>query len=356
MTTRTNSHCRVAAANLREFVHDVLLSVGVSEPNAELVSEGLVRANLRGVDSHGVARLQAYVEKFRAGGFNPDPDMSVDYLGSGSFAVDADDGPGQGAGTLAMETALELAADTGFAGGVVTNSNHFGTAAFYTERASSEDCIGIAMTNVGPDVVPYQGRRRYLGTNPISFSAPTNRAFPFTLDMATSVVAMGQIDHVAKEEDASIPDDWAVDADGNPTTDPHEVAALRPMAGPKGYGMALMVDVLCGLLSGAGPSPTVGPLYDDYEEPMDLGHFVAAIDISTFRDVAAFKDQFDRVIDDIKRMESRDGGEILLPGELEHRTRIEREDGGIPLPEGVRGSLATLGAETDVPLPRALSE
>ncbi|MCW8173410.1 hypothetical protein D8S78_21930 [Natrialba swarupiae] len=161
------------------------------------------------VDSHGVARLTAYVNKFREGGFKPDPEMTIESGPSrGTFSVDGDGGPGQTAGQTAMQTAIERAAEMGMAAGVVRNSNHFGTAAFYTELAAEHDCIGIAMTNVGPDVVPFNGTKPYFGTNPISFAIPTHRSYPITLDMATSVVAMGKIDHVAKETDASIPDHW----------------------------------------------------------------------------------------------------------------------------------------------------
>lgn len=351
MDSGSDRQYRIAGDELRRFARDVLSAAGVAEPHAETVATGLTRASLRGIDSHGVARLEVYVEKFLAGGFNPDPDITVEWADGSSFSVDADDGPGQSAAMLAMETALDLAADAGIAGGVVRNSNHFGTAAFYTQRAAEDDCIGLAMTNVGSDVVPFDGTEPYLGTNPMSFAIPTGSSYPITVDMATSVVAMGKIDHIAKETGEPIPDDWAVDVDGEPTTDPHAVAALRPMAGPKGYGLGLVVDVLCGLLSGMGPSPTVGPLYDEFDRPMRLGHFVGAIDVGRFRDVEAFKSDVDGVIEDLKAIGARTQEEVMLPGEIEANTRERREREGVPLPPGVYESLERLAERLDVPIP-----
>lgn len=339
------------ADELHDFSEAVFDSVGVDSQRASTVADGLIRASLRGIDSHGVARLATYTRNFEDGGFNPDPQMAVEPLrGGNAFSVDADGGPGHCAGTLAMETSIERAVESGgIAVATVANSNHFGTAAYYTEKAADADCIGIAMTNVGPDVVPFNGTERYLGTNPISVSIPTDRSFHITLDMATSAVAMGKIDHGTDE---TIPAHWAVDEAGEPTTDPEAVHALQPLGGPKGYGLAIVVDVLCGLLSGAGPSPSVGALYDDYDQSMDLGHFVGAIDIPTFRDLDRFKAEVGEVVEDLKAIEPRDGAEeVMLPGEIEHRTRRRREREGIPVDDVVWEELVELSEWLDVPLP-----
>lgn len=344
---------RVDAAELETFVETVLREAGVADEHAAGLADALVRADLRDVDSHGVARLETYVEKFEAGGFNPDPDIAVEPVGDAAVVVDADDGPGQSAAVRAMDAAMERADATGVGIAAVTNSNHFGTAAYYTERASDADYIGMAMTNVGPDVVPFGGTSAFLGTNPISFSVPTDLEFAITLDMATSVVAMGKIDHAAKKDD-TLPDDWALDADGEPTTDPESVAALRPAGGPKGYGLAVMVDVLCGILTGVGPSHTVGALYDDFDEPMRLGHFVCAIDVSKFCGVDRFKRSVGQYVETIKAQEARDGvDEILLPGEPEYAAMRENERRGIELNADAERGLAALSDRFDVPLPGA---
>mgnify|MGYP000321379563 CR=1 FL=1 len=343
---------RYHADQLRTFVESVLGHVGVTAEHAVRIADGLVRADLRGVDSHGVARLEVYVRKFEGGGFNPDPDMQVTPLGGSAALLDADDGPGQSAGWAAMDAAMDLADETGVGLVAVRNSNHFGTAAYYTERASDRDFVGLATTNVGPDVIPFGGATRFLGTNPISFSVPTDREFPITLDMATSVVAMGKIQEVARREDSAIPADWAVDADGEPTTDPHEAVAVRPVGGPKGYGLGIVVDVLSGLLSGAGPSPSVGPLYDDFDRPMRLGHFVGAIDVATFRETAEFKRELGDYIDQLKAVEPREGfDEVKLPGELEFERLREQQREGVALQPSTVESLESLASEYGVSFP-----
>ncbi len=352
MRSQDSQRSRYPHESLERFTCEVLQNAGVAKEQASIIANALVRADLRGVDSHGVARLPAYVRKFEAGGFNANPTIEIERPTPGTFVVDADDGPGQWAATEAIGRTMAAAEETGVALATVTNSNHFGTAAFYTEQASDRDCIGIAMTNVGPDVVPFGGIAPFLGTNPLSFSIPTNRAFDITLDMATSVVAMGKIDHVAQEENRSIPEDWAVDSAGEATTDPNAVAALRPLGGPKGYGLAIVVDVLCGLLSGAGHSPTVGPLYEAYDEPMRLGHLVGAIDVAAFRDVEAFKADVDGMIDELKAQEPRAGvDEIMLPGEIETRTRRENREAGVPLRDGVGADLRELADRYGVAFP-----
>ena len=341
----------VDPAELRAFAEAAFERAGVDAADARTVADGLMSASLRGVDSHGVARLATYVRNFDGGGFNPDPEMEVEALrGGNAFAVEADGGAGHCAGTLAMGMTIDRALDAGgISVATVANSNHFGTAAYYTEMAADRDCIGIAMTNVGPDVVPFNGTRAYLGTNPISVSIPTDRDFHVTLDMATSAVAMGKIDHGTDE---TIPDHWGVDAAGEPTTDPDEVEALQPLGGPKGYGLAIVVDVLCGLLSGAGPSPSVGPLYDRYDEPMDLGHFLGAIDLATFRDPDRFKAEMGAVVDDLKAIEPRgDASAVMLPGEIEHETSRRRSREGIPIDDVVWDEFEELAGWLDLPLP-----
>ncbi|MFA1610830.1 Ldh family oxidoreductase [Halobellus rubicundus] len=349
---KADSPVHVDSESLRSFVETVLTEGGVADEHAHRVADGLVRADMRGVSSHGVARLEVYMKKFEGGGFNPDPDISVTPIDAAAAMVDADDGPGQSAAYLAMNEAMDLAREAGIGMASVTNSNHFGTAAYYTEYASDEDFIGIAMTNVGSDVIPFGGSKPFLGTNPISVSVPTNRSFPITLDMATSIVAMGRIQEESRREDTEIPSDWAVNEQGEPTTDPHEAVAVRPVGGPKGYGLGVVVDVLCGLLSGVGTSPEIGPLYDDYDQPMRLGHFIAAIDVSAFRDVETFKADVDDYIDQLKAVETREGfDEVKLPGEIETAKYREQAQNGVELQPSTVESLRTLAEYYDVSFP-----
>ena len=350
--TGTENFYSVDSEELRTFVENVLQTSGVDEEHALRVADGLVRADMRGVSSHGVSRLEVYLKKFEGEGFNSSPEISVTHSGDAISMVDADDGPGQSAACVAMDEAMRLAEKAGVGMVGVTNSNHFGTAAYYSERASDNDYIGISMTNVGSDVVPYGGAKRFLGTNPISVSVPTNRDFPITLDMATSVVAMGKIQEVSRRQNTEIPSHWAVDEEGEPTTDPHEAVAVRPLGGPKGYGLGITVDILCGLLTGVGPSPEVGPLYDEFTQPMKLGHFIGAINISSFRDVEEFKQEVGRYIDQLKNVETRDGfEEIMLPGEIETRRRREQRDSGIELQSSTVESLQAISDHYNVEFP-----
>lgn len=352
-SSSVSEHC-LDYRELEAFARTVLLEVGVAEEHANRIADALVRADLRGVDTHGLARLEPYVEKFRAGGFNPEPDIRVQSVADAAVLVDADDGPGQSAAVTAMDEAIRLADENGVGIGAVTNSNHFGTAAYYTERASEAGYIGLSMTNVGSDVVPFGGVVPFLGTNPISFSIPTDREFPITLDMATSVVAMGKIDHAA-EEGEPLPDGWAVDEEGEPTTEPKRVAGLRPLGGPKGYGLGIVVDVFCGLLSGVGPSPSVGALYDDFDQPMRLGHFVAAIDVDAFRDVDRFRADVGDYIDQLKAQRTREGvDEIRVPGEIEALEMVANRRDGVTLNADAVTGIRRLAAEYGLTTPGSL--
>ncbi|EMA46928.1 malate/L-sulfolactate dehydrogenase [Halococcus saccharolyticus DSM 5350] len=290
-----------------------------------------------------------------AGGFNSDPEIDIDERSEGALVVDADNGPGQSAGKRTMERLISMSKRTGVAVGVVRNSNHFGTAAYYTEMAADEDCIGMAMTNVPAEVIPFGGREPYLGTNPIAVSVPSSQEFPITLDMATSVVAMGKIDHVAAEKGEQVPENWGVDDQGEPTTDPEKINALRPLGGAKGYGLGVVVELLAGLLSGANHSVEVSSLYDEFETSMGVGHFYLSIDVATLRTVGEFIADVDRLIEDIKNMPSDEGvPEVLLPGEIEARAMEENLETGVPVDPNVFRKLETIAEEyvVESPSPR----
>lgn len=338
----------IPPTELRGFAEEVFIESGLVAKHASTLADALVTANLRGVDSHGIVRLEPYVRNIEGGGFNPDPDVSAEIRGDGALVVDADDGPGQVGTAAAMDAVIGAAKDAGVAFATVKNSNHFGTAAYYTRMAAQEGCIGFAMTNVGPNVAPFGGVDPYFGTNPLGYSIPTDRSFHITLDMATSTVAKGKI-IMAEKENESIPDHWAIDESGEPTSDPEDVHSLRPVGGAKGYGLGLLVDVCSGILSGMGPSPEVDSLYDDYSKPQRVGHFVGAIDISKFYDLDLFKEQVDTMITDLKSQRTMDSvDEVMLPGEIEAETMERRRRSGIPIGEGTLSTLEEIGRRYDV--------
>ena len=339
---------------LRSFARALLEQTGLHSDYAETIADALVKADLRGVNSHGVARLDAYLENLDAGGFNTNPDITVERSGDATVLVDGDDAPGQIAAIEGTKAAIEVAAESGAGLVSVQNSNHFGTAAYYTEYMADHGCIGLSMTNVDAEVIPFGGREPFLGTNPLSVAFPTPGSIPITLDMATSVVAMGKVDHVAAEEGESIPEHWAVDSQGRTTMDASEVHALRPAAGPKGYGLGLTVDLLSGVLSDSEPSINVGNLYGDYDEPMQVGHFFGAVDVSFFRDVKAYEADIEAYIEKLKCIETESGvDEVMLPGEIEARTMEQNLERGVPIIDGVAENLRMLSDDYGVAIPDA---
>ncbi|WP_313692479.1 Ldh family oxidoreductase [Halorarum halobium] len=350
MTNHTDDDARIDHERLRTFTTDVFRRAGLSATHAATVAETVVDANLRGIDTHGVVRLEPYVEQLEAGGTNPSPELTVSSRGAGAAVVDGDGGPGQVATLTAMREAIDRAEDAGSAFVGVENSGHFGTASYYTNYAAERGYIGISMTHAGPSVTPTGAADPYFGTNPISFGLPNGDGFPVTLDMATSVTAEGNV-ILAAEEGDEIPAEWGVDEAGNPTTDPESVHALRPMGGPKGYGLALVIDAFCGVLLDTAFGDDVSGMYDDTSAPQQLGHFVAALDVEAFTELDRFTDRLRRMRDGIKDLRTApDVDEVLLPGEPEARTRERRLAGGVPVGDGTLGTLRELGDEYGVEL------
>lgn len=349
MINKTNT-VRVDPERLRTFALDVFKQAGLSEEHANIVADTLIDANLRGIDTHGVVRLDPYVERLEQGGLNTTPEMSISRSDTGGAVLDGDASPGQIATLHAMEEAIDQAAVAGSAFVGVRNSNHFGTASYYTNYAAERGYIGIAMTHAGPNVTPFGGADPYFGTNPISFSLPNGDDDPITLDMATSITAKGSV-ILAEEENEDIPPEWAIDEDGEPTSDPSEFHALRPMAGPKGYGLAFIIDALCGVLMDTVFGDDVPSMYHDASSPQELGHFVGAVDVEAFANPDRYTDRMQQMVDDLKGLRTADGfDEVLVPGEPEARTKAKRAEEGIPLGEGVWETLQSLGDRYDVQL------
>lgn len=341
----------VPSEELIAFSRRILSEAGLSRSDAETVAETIVDANLRGIDTHGVVRLPTYVERIRKGGINPNADIRVEKTENAAAIVDGDGGAGQIVTTYGMETAMEMAATEGVAVVGIRNSNHFGTASYYTNLAAEDGFIGLSMTHSSSNVVPFGGSEPYFGTNPLSIAVPSNFGFPVTLDMATSVTSKGAILE-AQEADTEIPPEWAINETGKPIEDPNEYHALRPVGGPKGYGLGLMVDVFCGVLLDTVFGWDIAGMFDDMHSPPETGHFVGAIDVTAFTEIDAFTDRLARMKRELKSIDTRDGfDEVLLPGEPEARTRRTRESDGIPLDTELTQTLLELGNEYDIEPP-----
>lgn len=338
-------------SRLKEFCSGILQKMEIPAKEANLIAGSLVRANLRGVDSHGVIRMRIYVERLKKGLVNPRPKIAILRETPAMAVVDGDNGSGQVVAARAMELAMTKARESGVGLVGIRNSTHFGAAAFFTMMALKKEMIGVAISNASATMAPWGGRSPYFGTNPISVAVPAGKELPIVLDMAASVAALGKIILAAKKGE-SVPAGWAIDSDGEVTTDASKAlkGALLPFGGPKGSGIALLIDVLAGVLTGAAFGPHVGDFYKNMEHPQGVGQMLGAIDISWFSDVDEFKNRMDRMIQEIKSVPPAKGvDEVLLPGEIETRTQQQREVEGIPLTPDVINDLYRLGLEYGVP-------
>jgi LDH2 family malate/lactate/ureidoglycolate dehydrogenase len=353
----TDAPLLVSPAALRAFVVSVFDRWGTPPAVAELAADLMVRTDLRGVDSHGVGMLPTYVRWHRRGFIVPAAEPKVVRDEGTTAVVDAHQAFGHYAATLGMELALAKARVHGVGLVTVRNSNHFGAAANYSMMALPHDMIGLSLTNSGPAVVPTYGRQAMLGTNPLSLAAPAGRERPFVLDMATSTVAIGKLS-VALRWGRPIPEGWALDAEGRPTRDPqvaYETRLLTPLGatpelgGHKGYGLAVMVDILAGVLAGAAFTDVLRRRDPGPTRP-DIGHFLGAIDVGRFRPIDEFKADMDDLLRSLKTSPPAEGHErIYVAGEPEWECEARRRAEGIPLAPGLVTQLRQVAADVGVP-------
>lgn len=332
---------RYSPLRLKVFVETMLMKSGVPPEDAMMVADNLVSADLRGIASHGVSRLPVYTKRIRLGLVNPCPQPKVVRSSVATILIDGDNGLGQVIGYKATEQALIIAREHGQALVGVNNTNHIGIGAYYALKAVQEDMIGLCLANASAFMAPWGGVKPLLGTNPIAFAVPAGKYSPMVLDMATSVVARGKILMAAKKGE-KIPSNWALDKCGQPTENAQAAVegTLMPLGGPKGYGLALMVDILAGVLTGALFGGHVPSMTEDFTQKLNEGIFIGMFKIENFMPVKAFKDRMDQMIAEIKSSPKAPGTEeILLPGEIESRCEQERSVNGIPVAREVIAEL-----------------
>lgn len=316
---------------LKDLCVRSLENVGVPAGHAETVAEVLIHANLRGVNSHGVMRMEHYIKRIESGGININPNITIRDTGPATAVVDGDDGLGHVVADKAMEYAVEVAKKVGVGLVGVINSSHCGAMSYFVSRAARENLIGFATTNTDSFVVPFGGAKPFFGTNPIAYGFPAGEKDPVILDMATSTVAYGKILHAA-ETNNPIPPDWAVDSQGNPVTDPGKAVALMPFGGPKGYGLGMVVDILSGVLTGSPFGTHVPKMYGDYDKKRKLGHFMGAIDVSRFTEINSFLNGIDQLLDELRAIPPAAGfSRVMAPGDPESNLAKERIKNGIPI-------------------------
>jgi LDH2 family malate/lactate/ureidoglycolate dehydrogenase len=344
----------IPAARLTEFVAQLFAAAGVPEAAAATVAAGLVEADLEGLSSHGVMLADMYIERLKKGSVSRNAEAAVVSERQGAVVLDAGNALGQVTGSQAMSLAVDKARQ--FAAGIVSvrHGFHFGAAGRYARQAAEAGCVGIAMCNTRPLMPAPGGAERAVGNNPLAIALPVDGEIPIVLDMATSEAAMGKIRMAEKAKEA-IPPTWAVNAAGLPTTNPSEAIAgmLLPAAGPKGFGLSFLIDLLCGLLSQGATGAQVRPLYGDFSVPYDCSHLFIAIDVAHFCDLDWFRRQTAAAAERIRDGERAPGVDRLFtPGEPQWRQRLRSGD-RVLLAPAVAAMLARYGEELGVAAPFA---
>ena len=359
----TVATCPYPIEQLRAFSERIFMHFGVPEDEARQAADVLAAADLRGIDSHGVARLRTYYDLLDTGRINPTPKPKILRQTLSTATFDGDNGLGLVVGPQANRLALDKAEQAGSGWVSVCNTNHYGIAGYYVLEALRRDLIGLSMTNTTKIVAPLWGAERMLGTNPIAIAFPGLEEPPIVIDMATSVVAFGKVE-IAKRKKVSMPLGWAIDADGYPTTDPHAMidggAQLTlgsdyEHGGHKGYCLAAMVDILSCVLSGANWGPFAPPFALGQALPprwvgKGIGHFFGAWRIDGFIDPDEFKRQIDDWIRTFRQTRPAPGTDgLLIPGDPEREAEAVRRTEGIPLLMPVVENLRFMAKQTGIP-------
>ncbi len=347
---------------LTDFTKAVFQKIGCSDAHADIATKALLSADLRGIDSHGVARLSGYVRLWEVKRVNATPDIKVIYETPSTAVVDGDSGLGLVVAPFAMQIAIDKAKQVGTGWVSVQNSNHFGIAAHHAMMALEHDMIGIAMTNASPLVAPTFSIDKMLGTNPICVVAPAGDEPAFVADLATTTAANGKLE-ILQRKNLQTPDGWVQDASGNPSNDPHALksgGALLPLGGDrehgsnKGYALGAIVDIFSALLSGANYAPWVPPFPAYVPMPAQqpgkgIGHFLGAMRIDAFRPADDFKKSMDHWIQGFRNAKPIAGQEkVLVPGDPEREFEKERMANGIPLLNSVVDDLKEIGNRFNV--------
>jgi LDH2 family malate/lactate/ureidoglycolate dehydrogenase len=358
-----NEYVTFPASYLKDFTASVFKHLGVPEEDALQAADVLSKADVRGIDSHGVARLRSYVDMFKIGRINPKPKITVVRERKSVATVDGDSGLGLVIGPKANAIAMDKAAEFGSGWVSVRNTNHYGIASYYSLQALERDMIGWSMTNSSSIVVPLWGAERRLGTNPISIAFPGYTQPPIVIDMSTSVVAFGKIEQ-ARRQGKVVPVGWMIDKSGNPSINPDDafeqgallpLGSTRELGGHKGYALSAMVDILSCVLSGANWGPFAPP-FALFETPPEksvgkgIGHFFGAMEIAGFEDVDVFKKRIDHWIEVFRATKPAPGQDaVLIPGDPEREAEEVRLKEGVPLLPAVVKDLQSISKETGIP-------
>lgn len=336
---------------LTRFAASAGESLGMPPKEARIFGESLVYADMRGLGSHGLMRASTYAKRIQMGLVKANAVPRITRDGGAMIAVDGDNGQGVCVAQRVMELCVERAENLGVSMAFVNNCNHFGCSAYFTEYAAWKNMIGFAVTNSYRAVAPTGGSAPMLGTNPLSLAIPGGTCRPFVLDMATSLVAQGKV-ILARKEGRSVPLGWGLDQEGKPSTDPNEILSggtLLPFGGPKGYGIALAIEILCTCVAGAAKSTEMGSMYN-FERTQNTGFILGAFDLSKVVDMDRFGESVSQLFEEIKSSPKAEAvSEIFIPGEIEDRKYLRAKEEGIELSDAVAGELQDLAKELGIP-------
>jgi LDH2 family malate/lactate/ureidoglycolate dehydrogenase len=338
----------ISAQRLRAWSESVLIAAGTPPAHAKLVAESLVAANLRGVDSHGIHLLASYLDQIHAGDVDPAAIGEIATESGACMVYDGCNGLGQVVSSICVTHAIRLADQFGLAMVTSRESNHFGAAAWWARQIADTGKIGLVFCNASPIVPPWQGKEGRFGTNPICMAVPTGRRDPWLLDMATTTVAANKVFKAYSNHEPTIPAGWAMDKDGIPTTDTEAAykGLLMPLGGYKGSGLAMMVEILCGVVSGSAMATQLGGIRVRGRKVRNSQTFIA---IDVLRMQPDFKDRIDWLIEEVKSAApAADYDEVLVANEPELRTERERLVSGIPIAEGTYQTLQSAAARIGI--------
>lgn len=317
----------------KEIIKGALLKEKVEKQVAEYVAQGLASTSLRGTDSHGIRLIHHYLAGIKSGRINPRPSYSVEKRMPTVAVLDADHTFGHAAGMEAARLAIEMADEYGSGNVAVRNSTHFGAAAYFALEIAEHDMIGTSYTHSDSLIIPTHGKRSFLGNNPVCFTAPVKGEGPFCLDMATSIITFNAVRQL-QERGEKAPENVGTDKNGIPTTNANEIKMLLPVGTYKGYGLSLMVEVLCSMLSGMPYGPHISKMFEDLTKKRHLGHFVSAMNISAFTDVDLFKERMAGMIDELRNEPCLDHDQaVMVAGDPEKIRFSDRNIEGIPVTE-----------------------
>ena len=339
----------VSSQELGRFFSRVFSKAKLPKKIYDPLVAGIIETSLRGVDSHGARLIPMYISHVEDGRINPNPKFAFTKTGASSGVLDADHGPGIAAGTFAMKKAIGLARKTGIGAVCVRDSNHFAAASIYGLFAARNGMLGLVLTQTDPLVIPYGGRRAFLGTNPICFTAPCGDGEPFCFDMATSIVARNTVRDY-EERGKTLEPGWAVDAEGKPCTDPAKAVAFLPFGGHKGYGLALVVEILCASLCGM----PFGPNVKDRKRAgrWGYGQFFLAIDPERFSGSANFRESLKALLESLRSEPAGDGFDrVRVAGDTQNEVFRKRTKEGVPVSQFDVESFRAIGKKYGVRCP-----